>query len=166
MIHFRGLLLIASLLVFASAQSSAQGTLDEERYGDWGWLCGQFNQQTEETCGLVQEVTLKDSGQSVLRAVFQRLGDADSLVLNLPLGFSLPQGVVIRIDQAEPERHAVRTCTQAGCLVAWQPAEEFVSLMKKGSVMSVGFLTLEGKPFTIPLSLKGFTSGYERVESD
>lgn len=171
-------LFLLSLLVFLSLGWTGQGWSQqtglgagtkpdvetEERFGDWSRLCEQVS-AGGKVCGLAQNIQLKDSGQSVLKVIVRRHAEGSSILLNLPLGFSLPPGVRVQIDESEAKIHPVQTCTQGGCLVGWPVDDAYIELMKQGKAMSVTLVTLEGEPFSIPVSLNGFTKGFGTIKA-
>jgi invasion protein IalB len=132
----------------------------EEKYGDWVKICEKVPESEVEICGLVQNVMIKESGQSVLKAVVRKQAEGTSILLNLPLGFSLPQGVKIAVDDSEGQVHPVQTCTQTGCLTGWLMDTDYINALKAGARMHITIVDMNKTPFQIPLSLTGFTKGF------
>lgn len=135
--------------------------LTSNKYGDWLQICETIGESSSEVCGLVQEVLQKNSGQSVLKIIIRNDSPSrPTILLNLPLGFALPAGVIVGIDKGNVFRHQIQTCTPIGCLAGWQLDADFIATMKQGVRMHVTIQDLQNKPFIIPVSLSGFTKGY------
>ncbi len=154
------LLVAAGMPALAQEEIATPPPVEEEKYGDWVKICEKAPESGAEICGLVQNVMLKESGQSVLKAVVRKQPEGVSMLLNLPLGFSLPQGVKIAVDESEPQVRPVETCSQTGCLTGWLMSDAEVSAMKAGAKMYATIMDMQQTPFKIPLSLSGFTAGF------
>lgn len=151
-------LLLASPLLLAQPDPA-------ERIGDWIKVCEPIPNSTQKTCGIIQNVIIQETGESVLKAVVREESIGHTVLLSLPLGFALPPGIEVRVDQGAAVRYPVQTCTNHGCLSGWLLDDAKINAMKRGATMTVTLLDLNGTPFEIPISLTGFTKGFEAIRT-
>ena len=159
-------LLLGHSLVLHAEETAATTVDPSDKYGDWVRMCETIKESETIVCGLVQNVLLKESGQSVLKIIIRNDLSGSTILLSLPLGFAIPPGVAVNVDKSETIQKQVQTCTQSGCLAGWQLDEEFINIMKRGVKMYVTIMDLQGKPFQIPVSLSGFTKGFDSLSKE
>lgn len=150
-----------------AAQPSPQGaavSAEEAAAGElWSKRC---NEATPPYCEIFQRIIIKESGQRLLEfAIGKPEGASEAqAALILPLGITMTQGVVLKIDDGELHNAAVRTCGDNGCLVMMGFPDSVVDSMKVGKVLAVGFLGSDGKQITVPLSLVGFAEKLATIQ--
>ena len=85
--------------------------------------------------------------------------------LDLPLGVDLQAGAVIRVDLGAEVQLPYLQCTQAGCRLSMFVGDEFVSSMKLGNKLQVGFRSWGSEKLSvITASLIGFTSAFDSIQ--
>ena len=154
-------LLIAGM-VTGNAIAAEEGAL----FGDWKVKCEQAADDTR-VCHIFQRVTMKESNQQLLNMAvgYGRTEDHQAIALfTLPLGIALPPGVAFRIEEGEPQKVPFTVCTQDGCRAALKLSDAMIAALKKGNNATLTFATLEPKGFNIPISLKGFTKGFDSLK--
>ncbi len=167
------ILFVSSLVVFSlparsqetkETEPGGQPEAEVRKFKDWAVRCEQRDDTATTTCILSQRVAL-DSGQTVMSVTIAYLPDADdaAAVFRLPLGIFLPAGAVVEVDKTDQIRLVIQRCDQRGC---WAPLKldgKTIKLFKKGREARVGFKDTNGKTIAVPLSLQGFTAGFDEV---
>ena len=90
-------------------------------------------------CRAVQQLFARETRQLVLAMVVRKAPDpkAAAITIQLPLGLSLTDPLVMKVDAGQPERHPIQTCTNVGCFVALTASEKLVAAMRSGSELKV-----------------------------
>jgi invasion protein IalB len=78
-----------------------------------------------------------------------------AMMLHLPHGMFLPDGVTLAIDTNAAQKQPIQTCEQKGCY-AGLPIES-------GKTLSIVFKSLEKQDITVPISLSGFKEAYQKL---
>ena len=133
-------------------------------FKDWVVRCENPEDTEDKSCFLFQRVAL-NSGQTVLSVTvaYPQTSEEAAAVFRLPLGIFLPAGAVIQVDKNEPIKLVVQRCDQKGCWAPLKLDTTTLTLLKKGHEAKVGFNNTGGKIIAVPLSLKGFTSGFKEI---
>ena len=85
----------------------------------------------------------------------------------LPLGVLLQHGVGIVVEGFEFSRRISFTyCHQAGCSASFQLDAEMIAMLKKGKKLEISAKSLNGKDFSLPVSLNGFTQAFNALTTD
>jgi invasion protein IalB len=71
-------------------------------------------------CRAVQQLLQRDTGQLVLSILVRQPADARTamMMIQLPLGLSLTDPLLLKVDNGQPERQSIQTCTNTGCFVS------------------------------------------------
>jgi invasion protein IalB len=85
-------------------------------------------------------------------------------MIQLPLNVFLPAGVNVDVDGDMTQNQAFQTCNQQGCFVGFPISDNMLKQMFNGGKFNVTFQYLDKKPFTLPMSLEGFTEAYNRIK--
>lgn len=132
-------------------------------HGDWQTVCEAAEESGEQTCFLVQNVSESNSGQRLMQARIILAGEENQplLVLNVPSGILLPQGVAMQVDDTEPFRVPVQYCANnQGCFVHLPLNAEREAQMLAGTRVDVQMrAAANGQVLPLFFSLNGVTSG-------
>lgn len=167
-----------------AAEETAADAIDEgevyiaEEFGDWDFSCVRtgtgndpcrFTQTLENGEGgrvaQVSVVPLPDGGAVTAAAVIETpLGT----LLRVPRNaeeLSQPGGLRIQVDEGELRVFQYTFCNSGGCVAEIGMEQDFVDAFKRGAVATITIWSADapGQPVQLPLSLTGFTAGYERV---
>ena len=160
----------AWLLLLPVASSPAQETTTTEEsqprmFRDWRLECQKPEGADKEICQISQSIVYKEDNRPVLHmAVGYTANDnSPAAIINLPLGISLPPGVSLAVDKGEPKRLPIEHCLPAGCRAYLVLDEELLAALKRGLEAQVTFRDLTRRPVTVPVSLKGFTAGFNAL---
>jgi invasion protein IalB len=130
-------------------------------YDDWNVRCsGEDGVAT--VCETYRNLYLTDNNQRILHIAIGHVPDEDSAVgiFIAPLGVSLPEGMMIAIDEGEASEFAYRSCGTDGCRARAPMSTDMLNTMRAGSEMRVTIAEVTGRRIVIPVSLTGFTAAF------
>ncbi len=150
----------------ASKSTATAVPSDEIVFQDWRKKC-QFVKNKGDVCLIYQNLTIKESGKSLLNASFTYTGEEEKLVgsFRLPFGLLLPSGIAIQVDENKQVNFAVQTCLADGCYAYINIANDLLNELKNGEEAKVGFKTIEQKQLAVKLSLRGFAPAIESLQN-
>jgi len=156
-------LIFISLLFSLSAGATLQ---NGEQFKDWVSRCESGD--GAQVCFIEQSLVLgKENKQRVLGV---QIGYYQKQVIGnfvLPLGVLLKHGVRIVVDGFEFSQPVPYTyCNTGGCAASFQLDEKMIEMLKKGKKMQVIGTGSNGKEFSLPVSLNGFTRAFSELTSD
>lgn len=145
----------------------AQPPLELERFQDWAVRCGQPEGQTQEICEMLQERSSKE-GHPIMGVAVARVANSPDpgMLIILPLGIALPEGVALRIDDGEEVPVEVQRCQRRGCEIEVLLKPELLASLKAGQQANVLFHVEEPQgvqKVSVPISLLGFTAALDEV---
>ena len=140
---------------------------DEVVFQDWRKRCRNVNKKGN-VCLIYQNLTVKDSGESMLYATFSFAGKDDKLVASfrVPFGILLTPGIAVKVDQNEQINYAIQTCLSDGCYAYVNIKDELLTQFKNGVQAKVGFMTMHKKQMAVNLSLKGFDAAINSLRGE
>lgn len=166
----------AGLLLAASAAALAQDASGQEdapkadvvkTVGDWQVRC--FSVQNSSPCDQFWQQTDPRTGQRMVAVSIAYAPSADRhlVVISVPLGVSIPKGVTIQADNYTSPALHYRMCSRDGCFVqAVVDNGMIASLAKSGPQAKLNIAGDDGKTFSLPLSLKGFSEAHDEMVSE
>jgi len=134
------------------------------KFGDWEVRC--FSVQSPAPCDMVQLLTQKSTGSRVMSlSIAYAPGTNRHLVqFVVPLGVSLPKGASLTAGSYTSPRLLYRRCNKAGCFVEGAIDEAVIGAMgKSGAQAKMMVVSDNGKPFSIPFSLRGFAQAHDSL---
>ncbi len=137
-----------------------------ESHGDWQVACA--TKQGAVRCAMSQTQLRGQDRQRVLTVELSSSGDGNALkgLMVMPFGLSLDDGVILTLDDnAELPSRSFSTCLPAGCLVPLAFDPETAAALRSGKVLKVNATADGGDDLVLSVSLKGFSSAYDRVLS-
>ncbi len=155
-------------LVLTAPVATAQANKDGQRFDDWMMRCSdQANSQARGGCFIVQNVINDADQKPLMHIAIGYLADDQlpAAIFTLPLGFRLPPGALIAVDDKEGIRVPFELCLPGGCRVQFRMNADQVTAFKAGNG---GKLTVQdgtGRGLQIPFSLKGFTAALNALSS-
>ncbi len=135
------------------------------QHGDWQLSCDTPPGATSEQCAIIQTVTADNQPNVGLRVVVLKTADQQFTILRIlaPLGVLLPNGLGLNIDGQDMGRVAFVRCMPEGCIAEVIMDENLIDVLSGGqTAIFVVFKTPE-EGIGIPVSLVGFTSGFEAL---
>lgn len=117
-------------------------------------------------CRAVQQLFQRDSRQLVLSILVRRPQDVKNsvMMIQLPLGISLTEPMLIRVDDGQPERQPIQTCTNTGCFVGMPVPERFLAAMRTGTNLTLTVQDSNKKSIEFSVPLLGFALAHDKVK--
>ena len=81
------------------------------------------------------------------------------LRVTVPLGMQLQHGTRMLIDQDQPAQQPYRICFPVGCMADYPVTDDMIAKMKKGQMLTVQAINMQGTPISLPLPLDRFRQG-------
>lgn len=152
----------AILLGFAGT-ASAQGVV-RSSHGDWQMRCDDTQGPGVDICALMQSVTAKDNKNIGITIIIQKhKGGKVLLRAQTPLGVLLPGGLGLQVDGKDLGRTIFLRCLPSGCLAEVPLDKKVLSNFRAGAKATFVIFESPKKGIGLPVSLKGFTAGYESL---
>lgn len=157
-----------ALSVLCAACGAANGAKSGEVFKDWTAQCESALKGTAETCYIFQNLRLKKDEQQLLHLAVGYLAKSGQAAafLTLPLGVSLPGGVSLSVDNGPPKRFRFERCEQNGCLAPLVLDDELIRSLKAGRQARVAFFDGARREISVPVSLLGFTAGFNTLSKN
>lgn len=159
---------------FAYAPASAQsvqtsGTANTDRpKNNWAVNCGAGETADSPlVCQMVQNVTVTETNQRLLSVVIRPQPEQTNhmLTLALPHGVDFTRGVEVAIDEKEALNLVVNTSTPQGAFANQPISDALLSELRAGSIAKITFYSVAGQAVSVPISLIGFSSAYEKLSA-
>ncbi|WP_195930701.1 invasion associated locus B family protein [Hyphomicrobium album] len=129
------------------------------------WLVNCASLPDQMSCEAIQTLTIQKTGQLLL-SISVRIppnSKTAAMMLHLPHGMFLPDGVSLTIDTNPPQKQPVQTCDQKGCYVGVPIDDTLLKTLQSGKILTIAFKSLEKKEITIPIALSGFKEAYAKL---
>ena len=144
----------------------AADEISESHHGFWTLRCEATGENLTPGCIMFQNLVLKTGGQPVLQFAIgiKPGGGPPTVLLSLPLGIALPPGVTIRIDDGKAANFPVERCEPDGCQAGMKLRDATIDQLRRGHSLEITFFDGQRQPIRMPLSLDGFSSGFEALQ--
>ena len=134
---------------------------------DWYTSCTSDSRGGDQVCQLGRSVSLQANGQQVIRMSMNvPPGEKKiSVVFQTPLAVLLGPGIEVQVDDNRTRNFALTSCDQNGCYANRPISDEELSLMIKGSKITMKFQDRARDIITTTMSLAGFTNAYNKIKN-
>lgn len=85
------------------------------------------------------------------------------MVLQLPHGLSLASGASVQVGDKKPHKLAMFTSDANGVYARLGLTKAILTSLRKGKAMKVNFAASTGRKFVLPISLSGFSAGFDKL---
>lgn len=129
----------------------------------WNIRC---NKSTGAPSGCeMYQVVATNNGKKILKIVVGYLEKQLIGAMTVPLGIHFPSGVTMQVDDGQTYSLTVEFCTPNGCRITFSFDDNLLRAAKAGKVMNITFYFFNERqrPFTVPISLSGFTGALKDV---
>jgi invasion protein IalB len=160
-----GVFIVAAALTLALSNAvTAQGVV-KSVHGDWQIRCDMPPGAQSEQCALIQSVTAEDRANVGLSVIVLKTADQKTRLLRVlaPLGVLLPSGLGLKIDQTDIGRAGFVRCLPNGCVAEVVMSDELIQQLRTGQNATFIIFQTPEEGIGIPLGLKGFGEGYDRL---
>src|SRR6185369_14700064 len=132
--------------------------------GNWRVECSTEGQVLD--CLAVQRVVTREN-QQLVAGLTVRLPAANKpvMMVQMPLGVLITEGVELSIDDNKSERFNIQTCNQQGCFVGAPLTEGLLASMRSGKQLRIVFKSANAQSVTVTLPLAGFALAYDKIKS-
>ncbi|AUH34796.1 invasion associated locus B family protein [Paracoccus tegillarcae] len=141
----------------------------ESTHSDWTIRCIKADEGQPDPCELYQ-LLRDDQGNSVAEVTIIPLTQGEAAAgatIVAPLETDLVRGLGIKIDSAATRGFPFNFCAPVGCVSRMGFDANGLAGLKRGNVAIVSLLPFGAdpeNPFELPMSLAGFTAGFEELE--
>jgi invasion protein IalB len=155
---------LALALLFLGHPAQAQGVV-KSKHGDWELRCETPPGASREQCALLQSVAAEDKPNVNLVVIVLKTADGKSRLLRViaPLGVLLPNGLGLKIDQADVGRAGFVRCLPTGCVAEVIMEDKLIDQMRTGTTATFIIYQTPEEGIGIPLNLAGFKDGFEKL---
>jgi len=130
------------------------------------WLVNCASTGGQVACEASQRLVVQRTGQLLLGVTVRIPPDSKTgaMMLHLPHGLFLPDGVTLDIDGKAGKKHEVQTCDQKGCYAGLPIDDAYLKSLQSGKAMTVAFRNLQKEDVRVPISLSGFKEAYGKLQ--
>jgi len=152
---------VASAFAADVPVAAPENTARPDRFGHWVARCEASTEEQQGGCFIIQDLVLRAGGQRVLQVAVGYVPGSTTPIaaLSLPLGMSLPAGIVLQAGDSAPLHFPVERCEPRGCRAGTPLAPEFLAHMASADRMTVRFNDQKRQPVEVSVSLEGFAEG-------
>lgn len=135
-------------------------------HNDWQIRCETAPGAPAEQCALVQSVTAEDRPNVGLTVIILKTADGKNRIMRVlvPLGVLIPKGLGLRIDQTDIGSAAFVRCLPNGCVSEVYLDEKLIAQLRGGKTALFLIYQTPEEGIGVPLSLSGFSAGYDRLD--
>jgi invasion protein IalB len=153
---------VAALLL--AALTAAPGPVAAQEAAAWRVECSGDGKTLD--CRAVQQLFQRDTRQLLVSMLVRKAPDpkAALITLQLPLGLNLTEPVQLKVDNGQPERQPIQTCTNTGCFVSLTAGERLVTAMRSGTEIKITVQDASKTPIEMPLPLLGFGLAFDKAK--
>jgi invasion protein IalB len=165
----------------AQAQQPAQQQQAQAPAGDqpqlifspWVKLCNKDpDPKAKRICVTVKDGRIESGLLVVSVAIIEMDGEAKKLLrMSLPYGVALQHGTRLIVDQGQPATSPFVTCLPpvvppGGCIADYEASADLIGKMKKGQVLTVQAIHMNGQAMSPQLDLRDFAKAYDGPPTD
>jgi invasion protein IalB len=148
----------------AAAPAAGQPQL---MYSPWMKICGKSAEtNNKQVCVITKDGRLENGMPVAIVQVFEPEGGPKVLRVTVPLGMQLAHGTRMIIDQGQPAQQPYKICFPVGCMSDYPMTDDMLGKMKKGQVLTVQAINMQGTPISLPLPLTDFAKAYDGPATD
>jgi invasion protein IalB len=132
----------------------------------WAARCTSASRNAPLECAMEQTAVLSKTGQLVVLINIRVPTDTHAPValVQLPLGFNLPDGAKLQVDDGKAINLPIQTCEARGCYASSPIAPEQLAALRTGKQLKVSFQNLGKETITIPMPLADFAAAYDKIK--
>ena len=116
-------------------------------------------------CRAIQQMINRDDKQLIAQLAARMAADKTAvLLIQLPLGISLTEPVLLKVDNGTAERYPVQTCTNVGCIVNVPLKEPLMAAMRSGTLLKISIQDTNKRTINIDVPLLGFGLAFDKAK--
>src|SRR3954471_12744043 len=154
----------AAFLTAALAALVAVTSLRAQEVAAWRVECSGDGKTLD--CRAVQQLFQRDTRQLLVSMLVRKAPDSKAalVTLQLPLGLNLTEPVQLKVDNGQPEKQPIQTCTNTGCFVSMTANERLVTAMRSGTELKIMVQDAGKNPVEMALPLLGFGLAFDKAK--
>jgi invasion protein IalB len=136
-------------------------------YSPWMKVCGKGpDTNNKQVCVITKDGRLENGMPVAVVQLFEPEGEPKILRVTVPLGMQLQHGTRLLIDQSPPAQSPYRICFPVGCMADYPVTDDMVASMKKGQMLTVQAINMQGTAISLPMPLADFAKAYDGPATD
>lgn len=142
-------------------------------FSPWVKLCNKDSDpNSKRVCVTVKDGRVESGLLVVSVAVIEMDGEQRKLLrMSLPYGVALQHGTRLIVDQGTPATSPFVTCLPpvvppGGCISDYEATPDLIGRMKKGQVLTVQAIHMNGQPMSPQMQLADFAKAYDGPPTD
>jgi invasion protein IalB len=142
-------------------------------FSPWVKLCNKdADPKAKRICVTVKDGRVESGLLVVSVAIIEMDGEAKKLLrMSLPYGVALQHGTRLIVDQGQPATSPFVTCLPpvvppGGCIADYEASADMIGRMKKGQVLTVQAIHMNGQAMSPQMDLKDFAKAYDGPPTD
>ncbi len=158
------LVFTAALTSVATAQKAKPAKKSAASPAGWSVKCADRGKSLE--CKAQQTITVRKTRKRLLTVSVgpAEKGKSGTVLLHMPHGLYLPDGVKFGIDASKPQSLEVQTCDAGGCYAAAKLEARDLTAMQSGKKLAISFKNLGKRQITVEMPLAGFSAAYKKLK--
>jgi invasion protein IalB len=146
---------------------AAQAGEPQLMYSPWMKVCGKGQDtNNKQVCVITKDGRLENGMPVAIIQLFEPEGEAKILRVTVPLGMQLAHGTRMIIDQGQPAQQPYKICFPVGCMSDYPVTDDILAKMKKGKMLTVQAINMQGTPISLPMPLVDFAKAYDGPATD
>jgi invasion protein IalB len=151
----------------APQPQAAAGQQPQLMYSPWLKVCGKGpDTNNKQVCVLTKDGRLENGMPVAIVQLFEPEGEPKVMRITVPLGMQLQHGTRMIIDQGQPAQSPYKICFPVGCMSDYPVTDDMIAKMKKGQVITLQAINMQGTPISLPLPLNDFAKAYDGPPTD
>ena len=151
----------------AQAPALAAESKPQLMYSPWMKVCGKGKDtNNKQVCVVTKDGRLENGMPVAIVQLFEPEGLPRILRVTVPLGMQLQHGTRVIIDQGAPANEPYKICFPVGCMSDYPVSDEMIKQMKKGKMLTVQAINMQGQPISLPLPLNDFAKALDGPPTD
>jgi invasion protein IalB len=139
-------------------------------FSPWVKLCNR-NPSATRICVTVKDGRVESGLLVVSAAIIEKDGEQKKLRISMPYGVAVQHGTRLIIDQGRPATSPFATCLPpkvppGGCIADYEASVDMINEMKKGQVLTVQAIHMNGQAMSPQLDLRDFAKAYDGPPTD
>jgi invasion protein IalB len=150
-----------------AAPKQAAAEQPQLMYSPWMKICGKGpDTSNKQVCVVTKDGRLENGMPVAIVQLFMPEGAQKILRVTVPLGMQLAHGTRMIIDKDQPIQQPYKICFPVGCMSDYPVTDDMVTKMKKGQMITVQAINMQGTPISLPLPLTDFAKAYDGPATD
>jgi invasion protein IalB len=153
----------------APPAAAPQAAADQPQlmYSPWMKICGKGpDTNNQQVCVITKDGRLENGMPVAIVQLFEPEGGPKVMRVTVPLGMQLVHGTRMFIDQGQPAQEPYKICFPVGCMSDYALTDDMIAKMKKGQMLTVQAINMQGTPISLPLPLADFAKAYDGPATD